>query len=672
MRIQITRASGCGQLLLSWFTFSSQVHIARRQSGCGKGYALCDSSAVRDSEVRAYEIRRSRLGPNLKIWCLSFLLVTLSACGGGGGGGDNSNGSSSSGNKEDNGSPNPSTTWVTRAICNSGSPTALARSPTRFIALNESGAPLTSSNGYDWGPLNYTGSLPRKDIVWGDGKFVAVGNYGAIATSPEGDAWTSRSNCGLMCTDKLYSVSWSGSHYVAVGDNGMIKNSSDGVEWISRTSPVTSELRDVASFGSIFVATAFDYDILKAAIIYSVDGGETWSRATIEDSTGYFLNEIVWDGTRFLATSFSGGTWSSTNGQYWTRIGGGYRSIVTPTGSGYMAANVGQIYTSDDAIEWTTHYNFSYQAIADILWLQERDEYLVVGDSYDSGLFIATSTDADEWKVHFFSEPMTGILWNGSFFLAMDKNGRFYTSDDGLSWASNKMIPYGGGGVRRRNDLAWSGERYVVASSVELHASADGLEWDRVHSYSGANFTSVIWTGNEFAAISSDAWGSSGRFFNSANGLDWGSGVEIGGTGLEDIAWSGSRYVVVGAGGNVYTSADGLTWEQQTASPTSLRSVTWSGTQFVAVGDSGTIITSADGLGWTNHSIGGGPRLNAVEWLNDAQFVAAGNGRRMFVSTNGVVWTEEATDSTRNLSALAASPQRAVAVGQLGSIISKP
>jgi hypothetical protein len=97
---------------------------------------------------------------------------------------------------------------------------------------------------------------------------------------------------------------------------------------------------------------------------------------------------------------------------------------------------------------------------------------------------------------------------------------------------------------------------------------------------------------------------------------------------VNDVAWSGSRYVAVGSGGMIVSSADGLSWNVENSPTTnSLYGVTWSGSRFIAVGVESTALVSPDGISWT--SVVGGP--TATEELSpgavlDPAFVRSRSG----------------------------------------------
>ncbi len=77
-------------------------------------------------------------------------------------------------------------------------------------------------------------------MTWGGNQFVAVGEGGAILTSPDGVTWTPRASYSLD------GVTWGGDQFVAVGLEGTILTSPDGVTWTPRASGVTYYLYGVA------------------------------------------------------------------------------------------------------------------------------------------------------------------------------------------------------------------------------------------------------------------------------------------------------------------------------------------------------------------------------------------------------------------------------------------
>ena len=99
-----------------------------------------------------------------------------------------------------------------------------------------------STDGVTWTAVNvefnafYSGSYDDiKDIAWGGGKFVAVGNYRA-AYSSDGITWTAVANSSKEAVEEkklieAYSIAYGGGKFVATGPNGSDVYSTDGVTW---------------------------------------------------------------------------------------------------------------------------------------------------------------------------------------------------------------------------------------------------------------------------------------------------------------------------------------------------------------------------------------------------------------------------------------------------------
>ncbi len=125
------------------------------------------------------------------------------------------------------------------------------------------------------------------------------------------------------------------------------------------------------------------------------------------------------------------------------------------------------------------------------------------------------------------------------------------------------------------------------------------------------------------------------------------------------IAYSGNNYVVLGAGGGIFTSRDLTFWNiitdrfyQISASfPLDFRSVVWDGNQFVAVGNE-AIITSPEGISWTYQDTG--TCLNKVIWTGTKLYAVgcdANNGSGViFISSDGKQWTKIYPDSVQETS----------------------
>ncbi len=102
-----------------------------------------------------------------------------------------------------------------------------------FVAVGDSGAILTSPDGVTWASVNSGTASSLNGVTYGHGAFVAVGDSGTMLTSPDGATWTSV-NSGT--TVSLKGVTYGNGAFVVVGGYGTILTSTDGTTWTFRTS----------------------------------------------------------------------------------------------------------------------------------------------------------------------------------------------------------------------------------------------------------------------------------------------------------------------------------------------------------------------------------------------------------------------------------------------------
>lgn len=234
----------------------------------------------------------------------------------------------------------------------------------------------------------------------GGNLFMAVGNAGTIASSPNGTLWTTLSNTAAPAAN-LNAVAFGGSAYVAAGSGGVILNSTDGVTWAAQASPTGNAINGLATNG------ANGYVGVGAAgtIVYS-NGGISWNVATSGTSNDLLAVTygnglyVAVDSTGRLLTSADGGlTWPTTN-----------------------ATSLGLT-------------SIAYGASTDPTTLVSTPLFVAVGAS---GALV-TSLDGSAWTSHPGVLPAgvnsNGVTYGTQFVLVGD-SGAIYTSTTGTSWQS--------------------------------------------------------------------------------------------------------------------------------------------------------------------------------------------------------------------------------------------
>lgn len=150
-----------------------------------------------------------------------------------------------------------------------------------IVAVGASAEIKVSTNGgTSWtnhtAGSSYTGDF--RDVTFGVGLFVAVGDTGEIQTSPDGVTWTRRETTSSY---NLFSVAFNGvSDFVAVGTNGEIRHSTNGTSWSHQTSSLGTGVfwakvrwSQVGNTLGIGRFVAFSTGLVMA----SSPGGTTWT-----------------------------------------------------------------------------------------------------------------------------------------------------------------------------------------------------------------------------------------------------------------------------------------------------------------------------------------------------------------------------------------------------------
>jgi hypothetical protein len=149
---------------------------------------------------------------------------------------------------------------------------------------------------------------------------------------------------------------------------------------------------------------------------------------------------------------------------------------------------------------------------------------------------------------------------------------------------------------------------------------------------------------------------------------------------LSGLCFGSGKFVAVGYGRSIMTSADGLVWAAQTAPDAQFYqgwAVIWDGTQFVMVGDKEfnvvqppLIATSPDGVTWTRRN------WTPADGETSLRDVAAGAGKLTAVGANGAIvssrdngatWANESGSNGVSFYGVAANGSTRVAVAKNGS-----
>lgn len=416
-------------------------------------------------------------------------------------------------------------------------------------------------------------------------------------------------------------IVWGEGQFVAVGVGGNIVTSTTGLidTWTLQPSITIKTLNDIAWNGTRYVSVG-DQGFITAS-----DDGQEWVVRT--SGTSDKLTKVIWNGSFFLA------------------IGEQITAVEDPFKGTTASRVAATILTSPNGFTWTLQSaTFNPDRYSDI------PPPRLNGVTWDGTLFVAssdggailTSDDGIAWH----TRAINSIVWNSAnLFLAVGDNGLALTSSDGTNWTVQNS-----GVTDNLHGVTWGGNRFVaVGENGTILSTFDGITWDTENSDTDETLRSITYSGI-FITV-----GNNGTLLtrSTAAPLTWVASDSETTEDLYDIAWNiaaGIRYVAVGADGALLSSNNGTNWVKATVSAnftTDLLNVSWGNDLFITSGKDGVLLTAPnDGATWTlrNNGIDKEWLFDSV-WDNDAsRHVVIGSNGTVITSANGT--TDWATPTT--------------------------
>ena len=255
-----------------------------------------------------------------------------------------------------------------------------------------------------------------------------------ISTSVDGITWTSSERLfdnRDICREVIYDIVWGNNKYIAVGNYGSILTSSDGITWIEST-----DFNEIYNSGSGSRAITWGNNMFAAVgwgrIAVSPDG-ETWEAKSTnfnQYQNDYYYN-IVYGNNMFVAIGNMLGFVTSSDGENWENTGIGvfgttyygspsYVSDIIFINDKFYALGAGKIAVSSDGLDWTLTENSTIGG-GKIAW--GNNIFASVGSNV-AGDYIKTSSDGITWNeisytsFDFFDDAIDYIAWGNDKFIA--------------------------------------------------------------------------------------------------------------------------------------------------------------------------------------------------------------------------------------------------------------
>ena len=472
-----------------------------------------------------------------------------------------------------------------------------------FVAVGQGGLIFTSADGATWTHQNSTISSDLESVAYGDatliavgkdgvivtstdvqaaawaqatsntnrwlrsvafnapaGKFAAIGDGGALVTSPDGSSWTTGSI--LSTTANLRSIYSDGARFIVAGVGGVVFYSADGSTWnIPTPFGVTADLQAGVSLGgnaSILVGSS-------GTIVKTITG-TTFAKSTASSGSIDDLQAITYNGTQFIAVG--------KNGRIVT-------SAATTTPTVNPAGNV-----------WTVQNSTTGVRLASVAY--KPGQILAVGDN---GTVVASANGGTTWTASSAAVAVNlhdVIYTNGAYYAVGDADlvqGTILKNVTGTTWT-----PLTSNTAENLQGIASNGSLMVVVGDVGanggtiLTSSDGGDTWEDNTPGGLPALKAITWTGSQFIIV-----GAAGTVLTTPDGINLTPQNTSVTADLSGVTWTGTTALVVGAHGTALSSPDGLSWTVLDAGTSQdLTAVAYNstGTRLAMVGAAGSILTS--------------------------------------------------------------------------------
>jgi hypothetical protein len=271
----------------------------------------------------------------------------------------------------------------------------------RYVAVGTNGALMVSTNGQTWTALDFHLGSSRS-VAFGAGRYVAVG-ADDVSLSADGVLWTSW-DFGIPGRFSMNSIRFDKGRFLAVGDGGAILTSPDGGKWkMVLRDTLGYRLLDVVLGGSGYVAVGTGRPVLGNGEEYRSAGGfiltsrdgNTWTphRNTVYDD----LFSVAYGNGRYVAAGEDGRVLSSPDGKVWTfrKSGSEERLFSVAYGAGLFVVVGwgGTILTSPDGVAWTDRSVHLERFLSHVIY--NGRQFVAMG----AASAICASTDGIRWKL---------------------------------------------------------------------------------------------------------------------------------------------------------------------------------------------------------------------------------------------------------------------------------
>ena len=494
-----------------------------------------------------------------------------------------------------------------------------------------------SADGLKWTEIDLASLAlqPLNATAHGSGRWVAVGDNGFILTSADGADWTVSESGTVL---DLKDIAFGGGRFVAIGNragSNVALVSPDGLDWTVALLPAPDrtasrgfpDLKRIASGASGFVAIGEG-----SSALFSPDG-TTWTehplgQNVIRGAVAYGNGQWVAGGLALTsANSFTTAVFTSTDGMHWEDRTGGVPSVLQSSiafGNGvYVTVGTGgRIARSTSDMNWSLVRVLGPTAVLSRV-VFAGDRFLALGRQNTNALLLV-SQQGREWTNRapsISANPLAAAYGNGRSVVVGDSI--VLLSTNGIDWNQSPSTT-----ATNLVDVIFDGRQFVaVGRNGTIQTSLEGVEWTTQAAPTDAGLRGIASDGSTYVAVGSRV------ILVSTNAVDW----KVGLTGefvLQSVAYGGGWFVAAGGptatlpDGVLLTSPDGKEWNvRNIGGKLSPRCLAFDGRTFLLGGEGGAILQS-DPLDDPVSTIVALRRVNEIELA-----LGGGGGRRFRIES---------------------------------------
>ena len=465
-----------------------------------------------------------------------------------------------------------------------------------------------TTDGETWTPMSLPRAGRYEGLATDGNILVAVGAYfeeddtdpdgdgdsyeGVVYSSGDGVTWTERlinvpiENSSLE--DDFMFAEYVNGRFIAGGKQGLLASSTDGITWTVHDTPFESWM-----YGAVFFNGSY-YFPGRQGVLHKTSDFIDWEDVQTEASQT--LQDIFFADGRVLSGGRDGLIVLSNDGTSWPAVNTGTREYIHEIEFGndtHVAADTnGGIWWSADSETW----NLAFQdpvndPLAGLVW----DGTQFVGIS--SNGFLLTSMDGQNWaksEEQVVTSRTENLRKIGDTWWIVGEDGLIATSTDLVNWDERTE------GTDRFLDIASGNNAYVLTGVTDnnnegvIHSSPDGVTWTQrdttLEADNRIRLNTVAFANGIFVAL-----GQSTTLLTSTDGNTWTSGGVQGQTPFnsQKLNIIDGMFVAPDLSGYINTSADGTSWTRTRARTSrAFYDVVVTDERTVAVGSNGMIMSS--------------------------------------------------------------------------------